>query len=236
MQNLTEYAIISTRENPHGMFYINEEINQMPIEKLQHSTDRDDELDELVARAQNGDGDAFGEIVSRFERFVYNTALSVLRNAGASPDLADDIAQNAFIKAWRSLSSFRGEASLSTWLFRITVNTARDTLRAQSRRGELSLTRDDSDSDEICEWDLPVMSGDTIPEDMLEKSELIRGVRRAIEKLPEEQRQVVVLRDIHELSYIEISRILGVGLGTVKSRLNRGRANLKTILENGNFI
>ncbi len=202
----------------------------MPNTKLQ----RNDGLLELVRRARDGDSDAFGEIVSELERFVYNTAVNLLRTSGAPVDLAEDVAQDAFIKAWRSLSSFRGDSSFSTWLYRITVNTARDTVRELSRRGTLSVTREDDG--ELTEWDLPVTSGDTIPEDVLEKKERILGVRRAIESLPDEQRQIIVLRDIHELSYTEIAEKLELELGTVKSRLSRARANLKTILENGNFI
>ncbi len=193
------------------------------------------ESDELIIRAKSGDSEAFSEIVSEYERFVYNTACGVLRSSGMSCDSADDIAQDSFIKAWRSISSFRGDCAFSTWIFRITINTARDTIRAQSRRGALSLSRTDDDT-ESNEWDLPVTSGDSVPEDALERRALIEGIRRAVEQLPEEQRRVVVMRDIHELSYQEIAEVLHLELGTVKSRLNRGRANLKTILENGNFI
>ena len=194
-------------------------------------------LGELVEKARGGDGDAFSELVVHYEKFVFNTAVRVLSAAGQSPDMADDIAQDAFIKAWRSLSQFRGDCSFSTWLFRVTVNTAKDAVRAAMRRPTVSLSTDgDGDGDEIAEWDVPVTSGDTVPEDALEKRELILGVRRAVEQLPPEQRQVVVMRDLHGLSYQEISDTLGVELGTVKSRLNRGRTNLKILLENGNFL
>ena len=200
----------------------------------------DDEGDTLalVERAKNGDDDAFSTLVERYERFVYNTAVRVLSAASQSPDLADDIAQEAFIKAWRSLSSFRGDCTFSTWLYRIAVNCAKDGIRAASRRPSVSLSSlaSGDDEDEGEEWDIPVTSGDTIPEEAAERSELILAVRRAVESLPDEQRQVIVLRDLHGLPYQEISDKLGIELGTVKSRLNRGRQNLKTILENGNFF
>lgn len=195
------------------------------------------EIKDLIEAAKNGDDAAFSSLVGYFDKFVYNTACRVLSASGYSIDSADDISQDSFIKAWRSISSFRGECSFSTWLFRITVNTARDFVRMSARKSTVALSRkDDGSDDEICEWDVPVTSGDTIPEESLERRELILFVRRAIEKLPEEQRTVVVMRDIHELPYQEIAEKLGIELGTVKSRLNRGRANLKTILKKGNFL
>ncbi len=109
-------------------------------------------------------------------------------------------------------------------------------MRAASRRNTISLSRDSEDDGDSAEWDVPVTEGDTVPEDACERKERILGVRRAIEELPEEQRVVVVMRDIHELTYQEIADTLGLELGTVKSRLNRARANLKTILKNGNFL
>lgn len=191
-----------------------------------------DELASLIERAKNGDNDAFSDLVSEFERFVYNTACRVLSASGMPLDAADDIAQVSFIKAWQNLSSFRGECSFSTWLFRVTVNTARDHIRSSSRRPTVSLTKSpDDDSEDGEEWDVPVTSGDNIPEDSLLKKEQILAVRRAIESLPPEQREVIIMRDIHDLSYGTIAQNLGIGLGTVKSRINRGRANLKALLE-----
>ena len=194
------------------------------------------DVDKLVKRAQSGDDEAFSSLVEIFEKFVYNTALRYLSAAAQPTEAADDIAQNTFIKAWRSLSSFRGECLFSTWLFRIAANSARDYIRHKNRHQTVSLTSSEEDDDDNKEWDVPVTSGDTVPESSLEKKELILGVRRAIEQLPENQRAVVVMRDIHELPYKTIADTLGIELGTVKSRLNRGRANLKTILKNGNFI
>lgn len=209
-----------------------------PSEKLKRSlpSASDEDTAALIECAKNGDSEAFSSLVGLFERFVYNTACRVLSSSGCSTESADDVAQDAFIKAWRSLKFFRGDCSFSTWLFRITVNTARDTIRSAARRNTVSLSRDPEEDSDGAEWDVPVTSGDTVPEDAWERKERILGVRRAIEELPEEQRVVVVMRDLHELPYQEIADTLGLELGTVKSRLNRGRANLKTILKNGNFL
>ena len=193
-------------------------------------------VDALVKRAKSGDTNAFSEIVTCYERFVYNTACRVLTASGLSVADADDIAQDSLIKAWRSLSTFRGECSFSTWLFRVTVNTARDVIRTNARRPVVSLTRSEDDDEEPEIWDVPVTSGDEIPEEAAERRETIEAVRRAVESLPDDQRQAIVLRDIHGLPYDEISRILGAEVGTIKSRINRGRTNLKKILKNGNFF
>ncbi|MBE6709717.1 MAG: sigma-70 family RNA polymerase sigma factor [Ruminococcaceae bacterium] len=206
---------------------------QAPPEEL-HAPDKN--VDALVKRAKSGDTDAFSEIVTCYERFVYNTACRVLTASGLSVADADDIAQDSLIKAWRSISTFRGECSFSTWLFRVTVNTARDVIRTNARRPVVSLTRSEDDDEEPEIWDVPVTSGDEIPEEAAERRETIEAVRRAVESLPDDQRQAIVLRDIHGLPYDEISRILGAEVGTIKSRINRGRTNLKKILKNGNFF
>ena len=189
----------------------------------------------LVERVKNGDDDAFAEIVERYEKLVFNAACRVLSSSGRSTDSADEIAEDAFVKAWRNIRSFRGDCTLSTWLYRIAVNTAKDKLRADARHPTLSLTSSDDD-DEDREWDVPVTSGDTVPEDAVERQETIIAVRRAIESLPEDMRRVVVMRDLNDMPYSDIAEILGIELGTVKSRLNRGRAALKKLLEDGNFV
>lgn len=209
--------------------------NDRPPER-DSSVDASIDTSALVERARSGDTDAFSELVTCYERFVYNTACRVLTASNQSIADADDIAQESLIKAWRSLSSFRGDCSFSTWLFRVTVNTARDTIRSSARHPTVSMTVQDSDDDEPEIWDVPVTSGDELPEEAAERRETIEAVRRAVEQLPEEQRKAVVLRDIHDLPYSEIAEILKVEIGTVKSRINRGRANLKKILINGNFL
>ena len=193
-------------------------------------------IDSLIDRAKNGDTGAFGELVSEFEQFVYNTACRVLTSSGLSVDSAEDIAQDSLIKAWKHIGSFRGDCSFSTWLFRITVNTARDSMRSASRHAAVSLTKVTDEEEDGEQWDIPVTSGDAIPDDALEKKEQIIAVRKAIESLPDEQRQVIIMRDIHDLSYQTIADALGLELGTVKSRINRGRASLKALLSKMNLF
>ena len=215
--------------------YLIEMLSADTVLPEEETVDKSVDVDRLVERAKSGDTDAFSEIVVCYEKFVYNTACRVLTASGRSVTDADDIAQDALIKAWRSLSSFRGDCSFSTWLFRVVVNTARDVIRSSSRRPVISLTRQGDEEEEPEIWDVPVTSGDEIPEEAAERRETIEAVRRAVESLPDDQRQAIVLRDIHELPYSEIAAILGVEVGTLKSRINRGRANLKKILITGNF-
>ncbi len=197
----------------------------------------DAEILALVEKAKGGDEEAFASLMDQYERFVYNVACRVLSAAGQSLDQAEDISQETFVKVWRNLSGFRGDCTFSTWLFRIAVNCAKDSVRSAARHPASSLSfAGEEDEDGVTEWDIPVTSGDTVPEDAVERRELILAVRRAVESLPDDQRQVVILRDLHGLPYQEISAMLGLELGTVKSRVSRGRANLKTILENGNFL
>lgn len=190
----------------------------------------------LVKSAQAGNDDAFSSLVFLYEKFVFNSACRVLSSSGMGTSDAEDIAQNSFIKAWRSLDRFRGDCTFSTWLFRITVNTAKDYIRSEKRHPTVSTTRTDDETDETEEWDLPVTSGDEVPEDALERKETVLMVRKAIESLPKDQRDVIVLRDLDGLSYQEISDKLGVEIGTVRSRISRGRERIKNILVEWNFL
>ena len=186
-------------------------------------------VDALVKKAKRGDEAAFGVLVETYERFVYHTALRMLKICGGRAEDGEDVAQNAFLKAWRSLPSFRGECAFSTWLYRITVNCARDHCRFEIRHPTVSLSAAGEDEEEFA-IDVPVTSGEEVPEDALERKETIVMVRRAMEALPEDMRTVILLRDMEGLAYAEIADLLGLEQGTVKSRLNRARAALKEAL------
>ncbi len=202
---------------------------EQSLPPLESNTPESEKLHSYIERARNGDAEAFGEVVGIYEKLVYSTACRALSGLGYNTSAAEDVAQNAFLKAWRSLAAFRGDCTFSTWLCRITINAAKDYARSRSRHGTVSLVCEDEEAEEIM-LEIPVTEGDEVPEDAIEKKETIRAVREAIASLPEDQRRVVILRDLKELPYCDIAALLHIEVGTVKSRLNRGRQALKTIL------
>ena len=181
--------------------------------------------EELVRAAAKGSAEAFGELVRLYENKVYTLALRMCAN----PEDARDVAQEAFLSAWKGLPSFRGEAGFATWLYRLTSNAAIDHLRKVRRqRGEVSL------EDEAVA--LTAASGGPGPQEEAEGAELREAVSEAMGRLSDGHRQVLVLREMQDLSYEEISQVLEVDLGTVKSRISRARNALrKILLESGNL-
>lgn len=181
----------------------------------------------LIALAQQGDQSAFEQLLDRYQKPVYHQALRLLNN----PEDAADVTQEVFIKVWRSLPNFRGESEFSTWLHKLTDNTAIDLLRREKkRRGDSSL------DDEENPLELPADHAQT-PHQAAERKELREAVAAAMEELSEEHRSVLVLREINGLSYEQIGEILDLSPGTVKSRLARARISLAKILRKpGNFF
>jgi RNA polymerase sigma-70 factor (ECF subfamily) len=174
-------------------------------------TDPRDE--DLVRRYLEGDADAFADLVRRHERRVYNLAL---RMTGSEED-ARDATQDAFLSALRKLSSFRGEAAFTTWMHRVTVNACYDVLRKKRREPMLDLGGDDRER-----------SGPepTPAPDIADASDLSIDVQRALLAVPEDFRVVMILHDVRDLAQEDIASILGIAVGTVKSRLHRGRVAL----------
>lgn len=182
-------------------------------------------VEELVRAAAEGDQDAFAQLVALHEKRVY--ALAV-RMTGRQED-ASDVAQEAFLAAWRGLPSFRGEAGFATWLYRLTANAAIDHLR-RSRRQRSEASLDDG------ELGLDAVDPAPTPQEQAESESLREAVRWGMGELSREHRQVLELREYRELSYEEIAGQLGVDLGTVKSRLSRARGALrKILLKSGNL-
>lgn len=169
---------------------------------------------QLVKAARAGDADAFETLVLRYEKRVY--ALT-LRMCGNSPD-AQEAAQEAFLSAWQSLPFFRGEASFATWLYRLAMNASVDLLRREKRQKAVSL--DDG------ELNLDIPDSRLTPHEEAERHELQETIQTGLKSLPDDYRAVLVLRELHQLSYQEISDALDVDIGTVKSRINRGRKRL----------
>lgn len=176
----------------------------------------------LVERARQGDREAFGTLVRRRQDRAFNLAYQMVRNR----EDALDIAQEAFAKAYTSLSTFKGEASFSTWLHRIVVNLAIDNLRRKRRSGTASY--DDTQAPpEEGEADA---SAPDDPATALEAKQVRALLARGIAKLPPAQRAVLILREIEGMSYEEIARVVGCSLGTVMSRLFYGRRKLQQVL------
>lgn len=187
-----------------------------------------DEERSLIQKAQKGDMAAFESLVRQHERLVYNLALRTLGNDAD----AQDAAQEAFIKAWTGLGSFRGDSKFSVWLYRLTNNVCLDMLRRRKNEA-LSLTVSDDDCGETM---LDIPDDSSSPQSLLEKKELRRELQNAIDSLPEDYRRVLLLREEADLSYEEIGRVLNMDLGTVKSRIFRARKKLCAILsDGGNF-
>lgn len=180
---------------------------------------RDDE--HLIGAVQAGDLDAFNLLVLRHEREVFNVCLRLLRDVPA----AEDAAQDAFVRAWTNVHSFRGGA-VRPWLLKIAANRAYDLLRVRARRPVSSLEA------ELLEVE-PAWSSqasEPSPETRVLRDELAIRLERALALLPEEQRTVVLLSDVQGCSYEEVAAATGAALGTVKSRLSRGRARLRQAL------
>jgi RNA polymerase sigma-70 factor (ECF subfamily) len=172
-----------------------------------------------IKRAQNGDGTALEELLLSYEKKVYNIAYRLM---GSEADAAD-MAQEALIKIYRGVRGFKGEASFSSWVYRLTVNTCMDGLRKRKRAPiSLEYTMESGVSFED--------SGADAPETRALSIERAEDIQKAIGMLSAEHRTVVVMRDISGLSYEEIADSLRISVGTVKSRINRARQRLKELL------
>lgn len=172
------------------------------------------EEDLLVSRARRGDATAFESLVRRYERYVYNLALRVVCN----PDDAQDVAQQAFIRAWNALPQFRGESRFSTWLYRIVTNQCYN--RLPSLRRELAAL----DPEDEAVW-LPDERQD--PESAVLTADLRRRLHGAFAALPESYRLLVTLRHLQDMTYEEIAQVTGMPLGTVKTGIFRARRLLR---------
>ena len=176
--------------------------------------------EQLVRKSQQDDERAFGELVSRYESKVYSLALKMLRN----PEDAEDVLQDTFLRAYRGIKSFKGNSTFSTWIYRITANSALMRLR---KRQLPTVSIDDAD-----EREAPINIADWAPgpvEQMLNQ-ETQAAMTEAIDALPPEFRQVFVLRDIEELSNAEVAEILDLSVAAVKSRLHRARLKVRNRL------
>ena len=183
----------------------------------------------VIREVLDGDANAFEEIVREYEKNVYNIAL---RMSGDRED-ALDISQESFLKAYHSLHSFRGDSKFSVWLYRIVSNTCLDFLRERKRRAEFPLVREDEDGETE---QADIRDESLSPETLFEQKLTREALRRGLASLPEDQRRILLLREIQGFSYDEIGQILSLESGTVKSRIFRARRKLcEFLIEDGNI-
>ncbi len=183
----------------------------------------------IVRKVLQGDVNAFEKLVTEYEKGVYAIALRMTGN----PEDASDMTQEAFIKAYNSLQSFRGDSKFSVWLYRIASNVCLDFLRSRSRKPTVSLSVEDDEGEET---QLDVADESQSPELLLERSLTRDAVQRGLQALAPDYRQILLLREIQGLSYEEIADVLRIEVGTVKSRIFRARKRLCAFLvEDGNI-
>jgi RNA polymerase sigma-70 factor (ECF subfamily) len=192
------------------------------------STERDVDH-ELVLRVQRGDKKAFELLVGKYHRKIGRLLGRMIRDQSE----IEDVTQEAFIKAYRALPSFRGESAFYTWLYRIAINTAKNYLASLNRRPVLSTEYEDEDGETLdTAAQLPDMN---TPETELMNRQIIRTVNEAVEALPEELRTAITLREMEGLSYEDIAEVMNCPIGTVRSRIFRAReaiaVRLKPMIE-----
>ena len=178
--------------------------------------------EELVARSMGGDLDSFNQLVLRWERPIYALAYRVI---GREED-ARDVAQETFLRAFRALKGFKGQAKFSSWLYRITLNLCRDWIRRQRRTPVAQMPEG---------VDLVELAGEETPseslEDLIGRRQLGRAVSKAMATLPEEQRTAIILKEYHGLTFQEIADLLDCPLSTVKTRLYQGLSVVRKQLQ-----
>ncbi len=189
----------------------------------------DREVDQqLVERAQRGDKHAFELLVAKYQRRLSRLISRFVRNTTE----AEDVTQEAFIKAYRALPAFRGDSAFYTWLYRIGINTAKNYLVAQGRRAPTSTPFDSDDAEDF--EDAALLHEVATPENELMSKQVVEVVNSSLQELPDDLRTALTLREIEGLSYEEIAAVMDCPIGTVRSRIFRAReaiaANLRPLL------
>ena len=171
---------------------------------------------ELVVRVQQGDKSAYDLLVIKYQHKI----IQLVNRYVKDPSEAQDVAQETFIKAYRALGNFRGDSAFYTWLYRIAINTAKNYLVARARRG-FDVQVDVQDAEQI--ENAPQLQGMETPERLLLNQEIVEVIKAAIDKLPEEMRIAIMLREFEGMSYEEIALAMDCPVGTVRSRIFRAR-------------
>ena len=176
----------------------------------------------LIKKFQDGDVGAYNQLVFRFKDRLLNFIYRFVNDL----DLAEDLVQDTLLKLYTHKDSYREIAKFSTWLYTIAANLARTELRKKKRRKTFSVTELSREDREFI-----IVSSDVDPSEDLSSQDFERNIQLALAELPDDFKTIIILRDIQELSYDEISKIVNVPLGTVKSRINRGRVKLQQLLK-----
>lgn len=182
----------------------------------------------LIQRCKDGDIESFEELIRSHKQRVYNIALKMLSNT----EDAMDVSQEAFIKVYRSIGKFNMESSFSTWLYKVVVNTCLDFIKKNKKLDKVYSIDEFIENREVNLNQQGLKNKYDTPEEALDKKIKRQTINRAINELPENFRTVIILRDIQGFSYEEIANITNCSLGTVKSRIKRGRESLKKLIEN----
>ena len=176
----------------------------------------------LIERCKNGDVAAFEPLVEKYRDRAWRLAFNILRDR----EDAGDVTQEAFVRAWQALPSFRGQSAFYTWLFRIVVNVASDRARQRAARGRAFGTERVPEE----EWERSMSDPGPAPDDEARRAEERERITRALAALPEHHRTIIMLSDLEGLSYREIADVLGIPMGTVMSRLHHARKRLRDVL------
>ena len=184
-----------------------------------------DEL-KLIKKIKDGSIDAFSELVQIYEKKAYNFAFRMLRDK----EEAEDATQEAFLRVFDKIDTFSGNSSFSTWFFTVLNNVCLDILRKRARRVNTISINQTKDAED--EFELQIEDSSPGPYEELQKKTAMELLEESLELLSQEHKEVIILRDINGFEYEDIAKILGVSLGTVKSRISRARLSLRKILEN----
>ncbi len=184
-------------------------------------------IDSLVTRAQNGEMDAFDDLIRTFQTQIFNLAYRMVHNREDAADLTQEI----FVKLYRSISAFSGRSKFSTWLYSVAANTCRSGIRRLSRISRREVLRlDEIQETETGTRQYELADPADLPDTCVERNETQKTIETMIAELPENERMMIVLRELQDLSYEEIARITGRSIGTVKSRISRARMKLRDTL------
>ncbi len=193
-------------------------------------TDKANDI-ELVQSFNAGSQGAFDELVRKYSTQMYRVAYGFLRNS----EDAEEVVQDAFVKAYGNLKTFRGDSSFSTWLHRIVVNLSRNRYHWNRRRGagqNISISDNNAGDANGRKEDMDMPDVSNTPGKELERADEDNRIMKAVDSLPETLKEVIILRHVDDMSYEEIAKITGANIGTVKSRISRARETLMASLKN----